>query len=655
MNIRRASPGTRPSYEPALDGLRGLCLLAVLFFHAGFAWMPGGFLGVSTFFTLSGFLITSLLVSEWERSTTVSIPGFWTRRLRRLMPAAILGIGIVVASSPYWLPADEREKLTFDALAALAYAINWRFVQADYAYEAIFSAPSPLQHFWSLAIEAQFYLVYPLVVVTILRFSSRPRVLAGWLLAGILACLAVTFAIPLTAHGVTRIYYGSDTRAPEILTGALLALGLGHERLRTSQRATRWLPWAGAAALAALVGCWIFVSLSDDGLYRGGFTAYAMLSGLVVASAVAPHGIVRGALSLGGLRWLGQISYGAYVYHWPVFLLLSESSTGLGPITLFAVRLVATLALADASYRFVESPIRRGTRAWASSGPFLLAAGAGLAALVLVLDPIPLSRGASETFPRSRPEQEVGPSHAGARIALFGDSTAFSLWPGLSRWARTRPDAQFVKGDSRFACGLITFGEHRVSGRWAPLGGECRKQPETWETLARADTFDIGVVLIGAWDTRTWRMGEGSAKQTFGNKLYDAFVSASIGERMDALTSAEASVVWLTMPHLGMPPLPGPFGKQDVVQASGPARVDRLNELIREQASARPKVRVVDLAGYVERWPGGELDRGLRKDGVHFSEEGSTTVVSDWLGEQILPASGAPAGRPVESSAPAPP
>jgi len=211
-------------YLPALDGLRGACLLAVLLFHSGFAWMSGGFLGVSTFFTLSGYLITTLLLAERAAHGRISLRRFWERRLRRLLPAALLTIALLVASARFWLPPAQREHLAEDALATLFYVVNWRFMSPQYAYNLIFTDPSPFQHFWSLAIEGQFYLVFPLLVGLVVRLGGGTRALALLCTLLTLASMAVALARPSLADAQHRLYYGADARAGELLIGALLAI-----------------------------------------------------------------------------------------------------------------------------------------------------------------------------------------------------------------------------------------------------------------------------------------------------------------------------------------------------------------------------------------------------------------------------------------------
>ncbi|MEL7207370.1 MAG: acyltransferase, partial [Actinomycetota bacterium] len=249
----------RPSlvYEPGLDGLRGLAVLGVLLFHGGFSWAVGGYLGVSTFFTLSGFLITSLLLREREATGTISLKGFWGRRFRRLMPASLVALaGIVVYGL---LVADQAQlnDLRGDVLAALAYVANWRFIFQDQSYADLFTSPSPVQHFWSLAIEEQFYFVFPLLAAGVLTVGRGSRQIFMVVL-GLGAVASTLLMVSLHEPGLetTRVYYGTGTRAVELLTGALLATIVAGNPFRFRALGRRLVTVAGLLAGALCLFWW---------------------------------------------------------------------------------------------------------------------------------------------------------------------------------------------------------------------------------------------------------------------------------------------------------------------------------------------------------------------------------------------------------------
>ncbi len=373
---------------PALDGLRGLAVAGVLCFHGGLAWVGGGFLGVSTFFTLSGFLITGLLLTEKESTSRIDLGHFWSDRLRRLLPAALACLAGVVVYGAVIAKGQQADRLVGDIMSALGYVANWRFVLGDASYSALFADPSPVQHFWSLAIEEQFYLIYPLFAAGALILVRGSRALYASLL-GALALGSTTVMWLLFTPGAdsARVYYGTDTRAAELLIGALLAtLIVGRNRF-TSKLANFTIATAGTLALAALTAAWLFVDLRDTFLYRGGLPIHAVLVAIVIFAATRT-GPVTTILSLRPLRALGLISYGAYLYHWPIFLWLSPERTGLAEAPLFALRIAITISLATLSYYFLELPIRRGKRITGWQPVILAPLGAALVAGALIAVPI---------------------------------------------------------------------------------------------------------------------------------------------------------------------------------------------------------------------------------------------------------------------------
>src|SRR5262245_9070181 len=287
---------------PALDGLRALAVAAVLLFHSQFSWARGGFLGVSAFFTLSGFLITSLLLHDRLGSTRGRLRTFWVRRARRLLPAALVTLFGVTAFAATVATPDQLRVLRGDMFAALGYVANWRFYVSGQSYADLFRAPSPVLHFWSLAIEEQFYVIFPLVVAGTLWLVRRwpelrrRQVLGGLLVAGIAA--SVIASRVLYAHdGSTRAYYGTDTRAAELLVGALLAVILSGRitpARELSRRARVVANVAGVVALALMVFWWSTVAQSASWLYEGGFALHALCAAAVIVAARIEGPFARG-------------------------------------------------------------------------------------------------------------------------------------------------------------------------------------------------------------------------------------------------------------------------------------------------------------------------------------------------------------------------
>ncbi|SFU84907.1 acyltransferase family protein [Alicyclobacillus macrosporangiidus] len=347
-------------YMPGLDGLRALAVVAVVVYHLHAAWAPGGLLGVGVFFVLSGYLITDLLVAEWRRTGRLDLRGFWMRRFRRLIPALWLMIGGVCA----WLAASDPgrlEKLRGDIGAAFLYVSNWWYVFHQVSYFDRFGPPSPFGHLWSLAVEEQFYLVWPLLLGVGLRRLRRGTLL-GWTLIGA-AVSALSMAL-LFQPGTdpSRIYYGTDTRAFALLLGAALALVWPSEQLpRWRTRRSRFAAdGMGVAGLAVILVMFFTTDEYGAFLYRGGMVLLSLATAAVVAAAAHPDSRLGRALGWGPLRWLGMRSYGIYLWHYPVLALSTPLNTA-GDIdwVRMLLQVLASVGLAALSWRYVEQPILR--------------------------------------------------------------------------------------------------------------------------------------------------------------------------------------------------------------------------------------------------------------------------------------------------------
>jgi len=372
--VARLAEEPRLRYLPAIDGLRALAVSAVFAYHAGIGWARGGFLGVDLFFAISGYLITALLLADFRHTGRLRLLHFWRRRARRLLPAVLLLLVGVSVAVPLLAP-DQGYRLRADVLAALGYVSNWRLIFEHQSYFQSFGRPPLLQHLWSLAVEEQFYLVWPLILALLLRWRE-PRRLFGPILglailsAGLMAALHDPTADP------SRVYYGTDTRVAGILVGAALAC-IPLRWKTTGPMSVRGRVVLEAAGGAVLWGLWLCLSRVDQFdplLYRGGFLGVAVLGGLAIVIASNPRSWVAALLGSRPLVWLGRRSYAVYLWFWPVLVLTRpHSDIPLSGTPLLALRIALTLGLAAASYRWVEQPIRDGAlgRAWADvrSGP----------------------------------------------------------------------------------------------------------------------------------------------------------------------------------------------------------------------------------------------------------------------------------------------
>ena len=360
-------------YMPGLDGLRAVAVLGVVAYHVGIDALPGGLLGVSVFFTLSGYLITDLLLGQ-IRSGEFGLGSFWLARVRRLVPALVVMLVVVAAWVTVIGPHQGPEFRTAAATAAL-YVNNWWLVFRDVSYFEQFDAPGPLNHLWSLAVEEQFYLLWPFLVLAGTRVigelrpgSIRPRLGAVIVvLAATSTALMVVFFEPGTDP--SRVYYGTDTRAAELLIGAALATIWPSQRLRgdVSRPARTTLEVAGVVGLGVVVVMFLRVGEFSSFLYRGGFLVLSIGVAAVVASVAHPASRLGPVLGCAPMRWIGERSYGIYLWHFPIIILTAPAG-GVGDAG--ALRMVlqvsASVAVAGASWRYIENPIRHGVlgRAW---------------------------------------------------------------------------------------------------------------------------------------------------------------------------------------------------------------------------------------------------------------------------------------------------
>ena len=353
-------------YLPGLDGVRALAVIGVLLYHADLSWIPGGFLGVDVFFVLSGFLITSLILEEFDRSGRVDFRKFYLGRARRLLPALILVL-VVVSLAAALVYQDAARQLASDVVASIFYVNNWWYIAADQSYFEFIGRPPLLKHLWSLAVEEQFYLVWPAIAFLAMRRFARKGVFA---VAATLAILSTIWMLQLAvANGFpdfadpSRAYFGTDSHSMGLLIGAAMATFWRPGRMRRSlpTGASVIITAIGIAALLAVIWFFVFVGEFTPWLYRGGFLGLALIVATLIAAASHPGVGLGKAMGTQPWRYIGQRSYGLYLWHWPVFMATRPGlDLPLDGVPLLILRLGLTVGIAELSFRFVEMPIRRG-------------------------------------------------------------------------------------------------------------------------------------------------------------------------------------------------------------------------------------------------------------------------------------------------------
>ena len=660
----------RLGHRPAVDGLRALAVLAVLLYHADLPWCPGGFLGVDVFFVISGFLITTLLVEERDRSGTIALGRFWVRRLRRLLPALLAVLAAVLVYA--WIVArpEQRSVLRGDVVATLAYVANWRFVASGQSYFASFLEPSPLRHAWSLAVEEQWYVVWPVVVAVALRaVRGRVRTLLWPTVAAALASAAL-MALLWDREEPSRVYYGTDTRAQGLLVGSALAFWYVHHRRsrpRHAARASVRVDVAAWGSLLAVLAAVLTVGDRAPALYLGGFLVVSVAAGVLVYAAAddRPTSFQR-VCSHRTLCWVGERSYGLYLWHWPVFVWLNGTRTGLDGVPLFLVQVAVSFACTEASFRLVERPVRRGALpgvhfarvAVAGSLAVVLAAfplrtpaGSGLAdvdsltatalppasrpapALGTAVPPPPGVDGASDTTAPPATASPAPPPTAApppVRMLVLGDSTAVTFALGFPG-EYTERGLVYQTTQATVGCGITPGRPHSDEGLIPGGTGRCGKWEEDWTTAVATAQPDVALVMVGAWEVLD-HLVDGTVVR-FGTSEWAELVRSSLDRAVTIAGSGGAQVALMNVPCMNES-----AEAQFPTQArNDPERVAALNLLMVGVAAAHPGTTVLDYASFI--CPGGRFEPErdgvvTRPDGVHLGTDGAALTWA-WLVPQV--------------------
>ena len=638
----------------AFDGLRALAVLAVLGFHGGVSWLAGGFLGVTAFFTLSGFLITSLLLSgavgrQRNGSSPVALRGFWTRRVRRLLPASLAGIVLAVVVTVSIGDVGQQPKLRGDVAASLADVANWRFLASGQSYADLFKAPSALEHYWSLAIEEQCYLLLPLLVFGAILVGQKLAVRRITTIPAIVLSVALGASVVSTfvnAGNYDRVYYGTDTRAAEVLVGCLLAVvihRLGGFAVVTglAGRGRQTLEVIGIGAIAAFVFFWSSLESGDPIVATGGLVAMALVSAVLIPAALAP-GHIRRALSVRPLTAVGRVSYGVYVYHWPIFVFALAVGPDLAEPVRLALCVAATFALAALSYRYLEQPIRTGRRLpWLpvpSRYPAL--ATVMILAVVCIRLPMavpspdqPIDYAATETAfrdellntepiaatppgsavpvaPVTTPTRFEAPEDPPAPwISLFGDQKALETSYAMSGWLNGRPDAHYADSHTSAWCSLLRGTVVRDVNGTHGNEPSCDQRDSSWGQVRDAGRADVAIIQIGSQDLYPRDFG-GDDWRTIGDPVFDQRISSELDEVI-ALFGDKSAVILFSLPADWN--ALGPTRPWLLDAASYRVRATRFNQLLSEAAARhQDRTAMFDFDKWLERaggaqalWPDG--------------------------------------------------
>ena len=637
----------------ALDGLRAVALLIIMGFHFGVGWLKGGFFSLDIFYVLSGYLITGLLLGEFRKRGRIVLSAFWLRRARRLLPALLIVLVVVTLLVRFVAAPGTYPTYRMSALSALFYFSNWWQIAASGNYFNATGAVSPLSHTWSLAVEEQFYLIWPLVVLAVMHLRATFRRGVGLLLAlSAAGALASAVEMAVLYHpdtDPTRLYFGTDTHAQSILIGACVACVLTLVQLRRG--ADGMAPEAAspgsrtALLTAGLFGCagTLVISTRLTGTagfdYHGGFALSALSAAAIIVAAVCvPRGPIARVLATRPLVWLGTISYGAYLWHFPVYVFVDHTRTHTSGLVLLAIRFATTAVLAAASYRLVERPVMYGTfwRSVRSITPALALMGATVA--VVVAGTV-LPATAAPRVPVVMPVSEhAALGQAGAfsshpiRFYMVGDSMAVTLGIGLEVDSVHRYGVQLID-KAVLGCDLDDLPTiSTTNGQVDDPESVCRTWPALWAHQMAVYHPEVTGLLMGRWDILD-HLYQGHIVNITQPAWY-RHNEDEIEHAVDVLSAGGAPVLLFTMPYIDPinESIDGTLSPED-----SSVRVEDFNRILAEVAARHPGVvTVVDLNRILD--PHGAFQTSVDgitvrwADGIHISKAGG-----EWLQPTILP------------------
>jgi len=547
--VRRAHVGGFLPTFPALDGLKGVAVLVVLLFDAGLSWAKGGHLGVSTLFTLSGFLAVAGLLAERGDGAPIDVRASWARRIRRVLAAtlvalALAGVFCLVASSEV-----QRRAMAADGIASLLSVANWRFIIDGQPFGPAFGLASPARQFWALSLLGQLLIVIPLLVIGVLGVLrwSRDRLAVVF---GVLIALSIGLTLVLSGSP-TRVLYGTGTRAAEVFAGCLLAVVIYDPRvtirLAVPGPVRDAINGAGVIGGLGLLVAYAVLAPASRITLHGGLAVVAALSCAVVLASILPEGPVAWLLSRPPARWLGRIAIALYLVHWPIFVWLSAARTRMSivPLTLlrFAVAFVAATLLQLAAERLLHRE-RTASRALSWTGAVAVVAVVGL--LLAASITAPDSPAAQVDTAADSPTTE--PAGSVPTVAFYGDALASTLETAATGYATSKGTLSVVPGVTSTGCGIDRDGTRVGPGGPEAVPTQCTDWETTWAAQIAATDPDVVVLATGITEVADHQFDPGGPWVAPGEPGYDYKLYLLMTRAVEVLGSKGAKVIWLDMP-----------------------------------------------------------------------------------------------------------
>mgnify|MGYP006094804859 CR=1 FL=1 len=660
---------SRIRHMPGLDGARGLwVVLGPLLYHArpenipgGPSIVPGGILSLDLFFVLSSFLIVTIALKEWDTNGWIDLKSYAGRRARRLLPAlltALVGLTfyLVVFGEP-----EQTSRWTGAIVSALTYSANWHEIAADISYFEHYRTPSPLKHIWSFSIEEQFYIFAPLFLIGVLGVLKKSERFLLWIASiGAVASAVWMAVLHNPGQDPSRVYFGTDTRAQALFVGIILALVVRKIGPPKSENSKRLIALAAYPATAFHLWAVLFLSQQNEWMFEsGGFLLIAVMSAVIIygLTVSAPWSPLHRFMESLPLRYLGRISYGLYLYHWPVYMICTGGRVArllpgveeISGVSLLFFHLALTGVLASISFHLIERPfqnrhfpiLKRPTSALSGTVAASLAISAILFGLLWV-NTRPAD--ASKDFSKAGGvcvEQGLlpPPSDPRQRVLVVGDSISVQIAEALCSWSLDNPGEIVVMNEAHLGCVVGRYGQKRTpEGIEGPVGELCSAWNEevpshvmldnevvSWPTAVELFRPDVVIGHITPWDVTDRQIPSlGDDWVWVGTEKYDRYISSEYRLASEVLGATGADIFWLEGAHL----------RREMRPQNHPDRIDALNSLV---AAATSDLEYVSIAPYKEFI--GELGSArelrMRDDGVHLTEEGLIEV-SKWLIDDVL-------------------
>jgi peptidoglycan/LPS O-acetylase OafA/YrhL len=560
----QSGPPERFGRVPALDGIRALAIVAVLIYHnysyEGFKHWGGGYLGVDVFFVLSGFLITTLLLREHHGNGRIDLRQFWARRARRLLPALFVLIAIEAILAQRVLDPLSAAAIRSDGIASLFYYENWRLA---------FGAPTTASHTWSLAVEEQWYLIWPILLFGLLWFMRGRLRNIRWVTAVLAVASAIECALLFRTDG-SRSYFGTDTRAQALLIGALLALVLLHR----PQSRSRLLQVAGWCGIAFLLWAFLTLKAVPDWMYRGGFFAVAVASACVIAAAVqSQDSVLARIFSFKGFVAIGIISYGLYLYHLPIFIWLTPLSTGLDGLQLLGLRIGVTAAIAVASYFLLEKRFLRRQRSERPSMGYLVLGAVAALVLIIIATPDKLAPTPVDNIAYALKLEAVHAPKTVPRVMLVGDKSVIDLTtttPGVYAGSAIHGAPYAMK-----KCDVVPGAAIDEHGNQVERPANCSRLSHNFREVMSAYRPAYGVLMLSPTDARDRVVQDRPAR--FRSDEQRSAINDAVDQVRQSVTLSGGQLVLLPVRCDSTSPVPAD-------------RIDWLNSVLSDYAGKHPGV-----------------------------------------------------------------